>query len=372
MKAVILDITGNEATAMTSGGDIIGIRNRDYDIGQEITLRKARGRSSAITTITGIAAAAAAVAIVTGGFTYLRPYGVVSLDVNPSIEYTINRFDRVLKVNGVNEDGESILAQIDTKSLINKNIENAIDDTIDRIEAEGYISDADENYVVLTANTDEEIHTETLLTSLEGQVKQRDNIEPISFNVSRDELDEAHKQGLSAGRKIMVDRLEEASDNNIDRDEWSKRSVRDMVREYDRLQGGGHEDMPKNNRREDMPNDNGVSVPDTEGRQQMQSPEPGEKPEAPDFQMDDKATDNAPGSVILETNPHEIDDAEKTMRNPGETEENRPQPNDPGEAPPDDRPDFRPDGGNAPMEQDMKNKQNVRGGQPMTTGPGGI
>ena len=38
MKAVVLDITGSEATVMTHAGDIIGIKDLGYEIGQEITI----------------------------------------------------------------------------------------------------------------------------------------------------------------------------------------------------------------------------------------------------------------------------------------------------------------------------------------------
>ena len=38
MKAVVLDITDGEATVMTKAGDIIGVNNRSYDIGQEIMI----------------------------------------------------------------------------------------------------------------------------------------------------------------------------------------------------------------------------------------------------------------------------------------------------------------------------------------------
>ena len=237
MKAVILDIDKNEATVMTEGGNIIGIRNNGYDIGQEIILHRRKNRSS-MKRITGIIAAAAAAIVITGGiggYTYYTPYGTVSLDVNPSIEYTINRFDRVLDVTGINDDGDDILLGLDTKRLINSNIETAIEDTIEQIDAEGYFSDEDGNYVVLAANTKEDAHTDTLLTSLEDNVGQRQNVEPISFKVTDAEISEAHSQGVSPGKKIMVDRLEGLSGEEIDRGEWNRRSVRDIVNEYDRL-----------------------------------------------------------------------------------------------------------------------------------------
>ncbi len=279
MKAVILDIDKNEATVMTDDGDIIGIKNNGYEIGQEIILHRRKKRAS-INRITGIVAAVAAALVITGGiggYAYYTPYGTVSLDVNPSIEYTINRFDRVLEVNGINDDGEDILLGLDTKKLINTNIETAIEDTIEQIDAEGYFSDEDGNYVVLAASTKEEAHTDTLLTSLEGNVKQRQNVEPIAFKVTDAEITEAHSQGISPGKKMMVDRLEGVSDEKIDRGEWNRRSVRDIVNEYDRIRDGadkikapledGQNTLPDNNITEQPePEDQGKSMQNMSGQ----------------------------------------------------------------------------------------------------------
>ena len=129
IKVVVLDVTGNEATVMTDDGDIMGIRNRGYDIGQEINIKKTAGTlaTKVYRFMPAVAAAAAVILLVAGIRVYATPYGTVSLDVNPSIEYTINRFDRVLNVSGVNEDGNNILAQMDPDALINKDIEDAVE-----------------------------------------------------------------------------------------------------------------------------------------------------------------------------------------------------------------------------------------------------
>ena len=130
MKAVVLDTTGKEATVMTHEGDIIAVRNRKYDIGQEIIIKNTGARHAAVIyrlvpAVTAVAAAA--VMVLAGARAYFNPYGTVSLDVNPSIEYTINRFDRVLEVSSLNDDGSDVLLQIDTESLRNKNIEDALE-----------------------------------------------------------------------------------------------------------------------------------------------------------------------------------------------------------------------------------------------------
>jgi hypothetical protein len=249
MKAVVLEITGSEATVMTHEGDIIGISDQGYDIGQEITIEdKVRSTEAFAAKIyrfmPAIAAAAAALVVLGGGsYAYCKPFGTVSLDVNPSIEYTINRFDRVIDVNGVNDDGSDILAGLSIKNIRNKDIEAAIEATIEQIEAEGYMEEEEGNYVVITANTGKEKHTEKLIGRLDRSVALNRGVNSIAVKVSDDELDEAHKQGISAGKKIMVDRLEEISEEEIDREEWGRKSVRDIVKEYDRIKDGS-EMMP--------------------------------------------------------------------------------------------------------------------------------
>lgn len=60
-----------------------------------------------------------------GGFSaYRQPVSYISIDVNPSIELGVNRWDTVVSVKAYNEDGVSILDGIDLK---NKTYTTAID-----------------------------------------------------------------------------------------------------------------------------------------------------------------------------------------------------------------------------------------------------
>ncbi|MCR5233323.1 MAG: hypothetical protein K6E53_05385 [Lachnospiraceae bacterium] len=256
MKAVVLDISDGEATVMTKSGDIIGVRDDRYDIGQEITVKGSLG-SNIVRFMPAIAAAAVRMIMAgTGSYAYLSPYGTVSLDVNPSIEYSINRFDKVLSVSGVNDDGSDIVSSLDVSRLKYKDIETAIDNTIDQIDAEGYFTEDSDNYVVVTANTGADAHTDKLVERLDKTVAKHEGIRPITSKVSDDELRNAHEQGISAGKKMMVDRLDDISDDTIDRDKWNGKSVRDIVDEYDRI---------KNEKEEPKKNDiNTDPVPDNE------------------------------------------------------------------------------------------------------------
>ncbi len=286
-RAVILEINGNEAIVMTKDGDIVGIRNRNYEIGQEINIKnQATAMQKRIYPFVSVAAIAAAALLILGGTgIYFIPYGTVSLDINPSIEYTINRFDRVLNVSGVNDDGSDILSNLDTNALIHKEIEDAVDTTIEQIEADGYMTDENENYIVVSANTKAESHTDKLLGRLDEKVKGHGNVEPLTFKVTDDELGEAHKEGISGGKWKMVDTLEEVSDETIDRSEWSKKSVREIVNECDRIKAKPYIEPFEPGRQPEQPGGSEQSGQPEQRRQIEETEQPQEqadKPEPPE------------------------------------------------------------------------------------------
>ena len=65
------------------------------------------------------------VLFVAGGYSaWATPVSFISVDVNPSIELSLNRWDRVISATGYGEDGELVLGDV---SLKGKTYENAID-----------------------------------------------------------------------------------------------------------------------------------------------------------------------------------------------------------------------------------------------------
>ena len=406
MKAVVLEISDGKATVMTEAGDIIGIKDQGYETGLEIMIGD-RARADAPSKkirryVPLITAAAALILIMTGSsYLYLQPYGTVSLDVNPSIEYTINRFDRVLSISGVNDDGTDIVSKLDTENMINEDIETAVEATIDQIEADGYITDTDDNYLVVTANTGREDHTDRLVDKLDKRVAGHKNINPIAVKVSDDDIKEAHRQGISPGKKMMVDRLGNIYDKDFDRNEWNKKSVREIHKEYDRLQrerkappsqnpdeGGQMPDRPDEEqgtlqpKEPDINPDGPEDRPDTPGQQPLdpgqdpdgpgQNPEDSEeKPDRPVQQpLDPGPNPNDPGQNPVEPGktPEKPEDKPDRLEDkpdrPGEEQETL-QPKEPDINP--DRPEDRPD---APGQQPLDPEPNPDGPGQNPDGPG--
>ena len=136
----------------------------------------------------------------------------------------------------MNDDGQDIVSSINLSGLINKNIETAIDETIDQIDKNGFFTNENDNYVVVTVSSKREEHASRLKERLDRNSEKYGNITTITEAVSEEAVSEAHKMGLSAGKKMMVDRLDSLSNDSIDRKYWNEKSIRDIVREYDRIQ----------------------------------------------------------------------------------------------------------------------------------------
>ena len=176
MNAVIVDIKGKHAAALDEDGSIIKIANADYVIGQRIELYPIRRKHTPSLKKIGTTVAAAALILAIGtGTAYAAPYGTVTLDADSAIEYTINRFDRVLSIKALNEEGESVLEALDRDSLRFCPVDQAIATTLEKMEPAASVdTDFEEQLPIqITAVTRNEQHTERLQEHLNGRLPER-------------------------------------------------------------------------------------------------------------------------------------------------------------------------------------------------------
>ena len=116
--------------------------------------------------------AAAAVLLLILGFSggryYLGGSAVVSLDVNPSISLKVNRLNRVTGVNALNEDGETILGEMNLKGT---DIDVAVNALIGAMVKAGYLSEM-ENSVLLSVLDEDGKSGKELQTELTQCIQQ--------------------------------------------------------------------------------------------------------------------------------------------------------------------------------------------------------
>ena len=231
--ACIVELRGRYAAALTDEGQFLRIRNKGYQVGQTLLLSAKQPQVKPRLRITGLASVAAGLLLlIVGGFAgYRSPAGVVSLDVNPSIEFTINIFDRVLAIDAVNDDGSGLIAQLDERALLNQPVDAAVEQAIAALRVSGYLAEETENDVMLSSSSYSARHAEALATRLERLVAKQQDLAVISVSVSKSEVEAAHALGASAGKLYLVERLKESigESESFDQSDWLKKPVREIV-----------------------------------------------------------------------------------------------------------------------------------------------
>lgn len=128
----------------------------------------------------------------TGGYVvYRRPVSYISIDVNPSIELAVNRFDKVVSATGYNEDGQEILKHVSLKNI-------SYQQAIDRLLQDAYYSSFlnQDSQLVVTVVSE---HSDAMLE----QISASDSFQAIgALTYSSDTacMDEAHQHEMSFGK----------------------------------------------------------------------------------------------------------------------------------------------------------------------------
>ena len=141
-----------------------------------------------------LAAACCLLLLVLGsGWLYLTPTAKISIDINPSIELGINRFDRVVSVEAYNEDGRELARSLHIRfSGYAEAVEQIL--TSDTVAA---LLAGDEVAEITLAETEGE-QAGRLLSGLQSCAEEHRNT--YCYSVDAQWAEEAHHLGLSCGK----------------------------------------------------------------------------------------------------------------------------------------------------------------------------
>ena len=259
MKAIVVEIHKEKAVVLSDNSCFETVKNNNYEIGQVIIMKKQKISIMK----TAMAATAAVVMLSFGSWAYVSPYTYISLDVNPSIEFTLNRFNRVIDVKAINDDGSDILADL-KENIRNNSIDDAIEETVEKIKENGYFEDTDITFTVdkeenamekITENdTKNDIENDQddnkydggiIITVSNNNVKLSEELtdklrsiveesvgEDVSVEVAsigKDRVEEAKELGVSPGKLRLVEKMQESSSETIIYSEWIDKPVKEIM-----------------------------------------------------------------------------------------------------------------------------------------------
>ncbi|MCI8509486.1 MAG: hypothetical protein HFJ06_13140 [Lachnospiraceae bacterium] len=144
-----------------------------------------------------IAVIACMILIFASGITGYRwiqiPVSYISIDVNPSIELTLNRFDRVLSATAYNAEGQEILENL---SLNWKKYADAVNLIVESKNMANYLTEESELIFTIAADPDRNGRLTKTVKSISGHAGHRCQ----SYHTDTEIVPEAHDNGLSLGK----------------------------------------------------------------------------------------------------------------------------------------------------------------------------
>ena len=179
-----------------------------------------------------VAAAVVLCILIAGGGVgvYHTEARTVYLDVNPSVELSVNLFDRVIRVSYLNKDASETLKSI---QLTNRSAEDALDEILEAWGEGGYLQDAELNISVSSKNTRQ---GEKLLGRLEDRAVTASEsrgytIEVQGNQVTAEEKEAARDSGLSPVKYGLVQEVLRTDGDYSEEDlrEMSMKELRELL-----------------------------------------------------------------------------------------------------------------------------------------------
>lgn len=184
-----------------------------------------------------ILAALCALALLTGGLgvtAYALPVSYISIDVNPSVQLTLNRFDRVVGASALNEEGRALLEGL---ALNNAYYTEAVEQILNSPAAQPYLTAGEE--LTFTVASPREAALMDGIRSCECGRRG------VCQSVSADVVGAAADCGLSLGKYRMYVLIQPLREDFTPQEcaAMSMRRLRDL---YDSLMNGESDQEPQN------------------------------------------------------------------------------------------------------------------------------
>lgn len=252
-KGSILELNGNKAIVMTDNCDFVTVKRQpDMAIGQERGFRNQDLYNNRKNYIKYIALAASVCLVVFSYFMFSQVYlpgtvfAYVDVDINPSIELTVDKNIQVIDTKPLNDDAKALLDELQLKKL---SLKEAVAEVVKESEKLGYIRTDKENAILVSASlakeenkgTDGEKALNTALDNIDKETVNFDNkeIETEVVKVSPENREQAVKNNMSMGRYALYNKIKQ-DDAALTIDEAKVSRVYDMLEKLHEMDNKGN------------------------------------------------------------------------------------------------------------------------------------
>lgn len=215
-------------------------------------------------------AAAACLLVAILGFSgwqlYQQPVAYVGLDINPSLELAVNRFDCVVTATAINDDGRTVLEQV---SLVGMSYEEAFDCLMESEAMAPYLSD--DSFVEVSITSQDDSLAE-VLQAQSNSLLAHCTSQSACHRADEETRAAAAAAGMGVGRYRAAQELVEL-DDSLTLGDCAHMTMRELHDAIDHLcaeegHGNGHGFGNGNGGRYDNDSDADENASDSQGRGQ--------------------------------------------------------------------------------------------------------
>ena len=181
MKYMVMECHLSYAVVLDEEGRFLKVANRHYEVGQTVTdiiemqvPQSVPQKKKINKWMYSLAAMAACLVLMVTSVFQMRqmPYASVYMTINPEVRIDVNRNDVVVGVDGINPDGDDLIAGYEYKK---KDLDLVMDELVDRAIDMGYLHEGGQISLVLDTDSDEWViaHSNTLTTQLNEHLNEK-------------------------------------------------------------------------------------------------------------------------------------------------------------------------------------------------------
>lgn len=247
-KGSILQLKEKQAIIMTDTCNFIKVKRRpDMFVGQQITFGKMdiyqskKLRLKAVSLIASVFILTLCTIFYMQVFNPTAVYAYIDVDINPSLEFSIDRNSEVVSVSTLNQDAASLIRDLD---LVGLPIKEAIVKVVEASKTQGFISVGKENAVLISAamnnenpNSVDDAKLDTILKELNqmdlgtaNNAPDSDKLQSEIIKVTPEARASAVTNKISMGRYILYKKIKEEN-SEITLDKAKTERVSEMLKE---------------------------------------------------------------------------------------------------------------------------------------------
>ncbi|NLY18052.1 MAG: hypothetical protein GX045_03665, partial [Clostridiaceae bacterium] len=225
MKGIIIEKNTDNSVLLLSDGSVITVKYApNFDIGSVVSVNDVIRTSTFY--IKKIASMVASILIIMfigmGIYVWKKPVQYICIDINPSVELSVNCFNRIISINSLNDEGWELIKAISVKA---DRYENGISKIISKAKELGYIKEEGDILISISSNN-MKLNERVQATILE---RVTDNVEVMTFDTK--EYIKSAENGLSPGKRAIIEMVLE-SESYAKKEDLVDAPVKELIQKW--------------------------------------------------------------------------------------------------------------------------------------------